>query len=442
MLSHAVSKVCIGITELVGNFLGEVSEIIEGDNPIDQSETTLRRSKRTKISEEDKDNVDETSLDSDYEEEEEYDDEDYESSQDNVSDEEEQDSGADEGRDVEDEELGQEGNPANDDGEKEPDDSEGNEEIEVPLVRRSRRSKVMESGHIEPHKEQIEVPPVLVQMEPSLTRIWNQGTVSINDNAEACPQPIAVIPNKNATSEDVRVDYQGKGLAKSRWPKLKLPETTGTSSNIATSNSWDFSPPDCNIMKFIDSGSQQGEAAVHFIEKGCMADCTEEVPEAKGLPLEQGSATHSWLDDLSSEELDKLLQDAERQRQVRIDESCSRNMNFHDKSVASIEKNIELSLIEDLQDRTPAPSVHEPPSGASISGTVTFELQPKRMYKVPAALRSPYIDYSSKNTFKCSKEICMVYNVVCRACGRSTRSSQSSSPEKYVIFIFHPPYSI
>ncbi|XP_062179455.1 uncharacterized protein LOC133884088 [Phragmites australis] len=115
MLSHTVSKVCIGITELVGNFLGEVSEIIEGDNPMDQSETTLRRSKRTKISEEDKDNVDETSLDSDYEEEEEYDDEDYESSQDNVSDEEEQDSGADEGRDVEDEELGQEGNPANDD---------------------------------------------------------------------------------------------------------------------------------------------------------------------------------------------------------------------------------------------------------------------------------------------------------------------------------------
>ncbi|XP_062188900.1 uncharacterized protein LOC133892212 [Phragmites australis] len=106
MLSHAVSKVCIGITELVGNFLGEVSEIIEGDNPMDQSESTLRRSKRTKISKEDKDNVDETSLDSDYEEEEEYDDEDYESSQDNVSDEVEQDSGADEGRDVEDEELG------------------------------------------------------------------------------------------------------------------------------------------------------------------------------------------------------------------------------------------------------------------------------------------------------------------------------------------------
>ncbi|XP_062198830.1 uncharacterized protein LOC133901491 [Phragmites australis] len=186
-------------------------------------------------------------------------------------------------------------------------------------------------------------------------------------------------------------------------------------------------------MKFIDSGSQQGEAAVHFIEKCCMADCTKEVPEAKGLPLEQGSPTHSWLDDLSSEELDKLLQDAERQRQVRIDESCSRNMNLHDKSVASIQKNIEVSLIEDLQDRTPAPSVHEPPSGASISDTATFELQPKRMYKVPAALRSPYIDYNSKNTFNCSKEICMVYNVVCRASGRSTRSSQSSSPENLII---------
>jgi len=66
---------------------------------------------------------------------------------------------------------------------------------------------------------------------------------------------------------------------------------------------------------------------------------------------------------------------------------------------------------------------------ANSSITPEHKLAPRRAFKMAAALQSPYVEIAPRiMSFKCSKEVCKVYDAVCKFTGMATRSRSS----KYV----------
>ena len=83
----------------------------------------------------------------------------------------------------------------------------------------------------------------------------------------------------------------------------------------------------------------------------------------------------------------------------------------------------------------PTPQARGIPTGASLEGdssiTPEYTLAPRRAFKTAAALQSPYVEIAPRRmSFKCSKEICKVYDAVCKFTGMATRSRSI----KYVNF--------
>jgi hypothetical protein len=90
---------------------------------------------------------------------------------------------------------------------------------------------------------------------------------------------------------------------------------------------------------------------------------------------------------------------------------------------------LEDDAIKEIESRKRKALAEEPSSG-KLSVTPAYQPPPKRALKRPAILRSPYVDYTSKLDFKCSKDVCGVYDAVC-AHARSTRSQ----PTEYVFML-------
>ena len=81
----------------------------------------------------------------------------------------------------------------------------------------------------------------------------------------------------------------------------------------------------------------------------------------------------------------------------------------------------------------PTPQAREISIGASLEAdssiTPEHTLAPRRAFKTAAAMQSPYVEIAPRiMSFKCSKEVCKVYDVVCKFTGMATRSRSS----KYV----------
>ena len=81
----------------------------------------------------------------------------------------------------------------------------------------------------------------------------------------------------------------------------------------------------------------------------------------------------------------------------------------------------------------PTPQAKGISIGASLEAdssiTPEHKLAPRRAFKMAAALQSPYVEIAPRiMSFKCSKEVCKVYDVVCKFTGMATRSRSS----KYV----------
>jgi hypothetical protein len=93
-------------------------------------------------------------------------------------------------------------------------------------------------------------------------------------------------------------------------------------------------------------------------------------------------------------------------------------------------KKMEDDAIKEVASRKRKALVEEPSSG-KFSVTPAYQPPPKRALKRSASLRSPYVDYTSKLDFKCSKDVYDVYDAVC-AHARSTRGSQ---PTEYVFML-------
>jgi hypothetical protein len=79
----------------------------------------------------------------------------------------------------------------------------------------------------------------------------------------------------------------------------------------------------------------------------------------------------------------------------------------------------------------PTPQAKGISIGASLEAdssiTPEHTLAPRRAFKTAAAMQSPYVEIAPRiMSFKCSKEVCKVYDTVCKFTGMATRSRAAS----------------
>jgi hypothetical protein len=132
---------------------------------------------------------------------------------------------------------------------------------------------------------------------------------------------------------------------------------------------------------------------------------------------------------IPEEMLQKMEEDARRHiEEKNVANLLPAGITYKQDEAAATMQSIAVVQTDEIAEKTLAAINLEPSTAPSTSGTAA----PRRLLKIPATMRSPFIDYDNKNNFKCSKVVCMVYNMVCRAIGRTTRSSQSSNETEYV----------
>lgn len=143
----------------------------------------------------------------------------------------------------------------------------------------------------------------------------------------------------------------------------------------------DFTPPDINIMKFVDSQGGPSNSA----------SATSTTPiEVQTTSIPAGSQFS--LSNIPEEELAKLENDA---------------------LIEFEKKKVKPAVVFQASDPVPPPSTSKDPASGNSSVTPAYEPHPRRIQKRPAALQSPYIDFVTKRTFHCSKDVCDLYAAVC-----------------------------
>ncbi|RLN25608.1 hypothetical protein C2845_PM07G17890 [Panicum miliaceum] len=84
------------------------------------------------------------------------------------------------------------------------------------------------------------------------------------------------------------------------------------------------------------------------------------------------------------------------------------------------------------------PSIEAPCKQQGDSSiTPEYAPPPRRSFKLAAALQSRYVEIAPRKvSFKCSKEVCMVYDAVCTSIRRSTRAKSRDAPIINYLFNF------
>ncbi|TVT99417.1 hypothetical protein EJB05_55238, partial [Eragrostis curvula] len=530
-LCEIVSNACAGITEVVGNFVGQVSELFEDNEHPERghaaaeraqaaSETEhVRRSARAKgkkdyAEEDDSECIED---DEEFQEDEEDDEDEYSENEDDGGEEDdEEEESTDNEDDLEDEEDGAaECNPqqGNDEVMGQPDISKDipstsqdtshkhkqrfvtiqgeddfEEENEVPLVRNSSM-----------HKSVRPEAPVIVQ--PKEVVVLD----SKNDRNEDNPQAIGAIPFQQGTKR-VGSPILNTRERQCRWKRLRLAEPpvinlvspecvvqqhqTSTSvgehiegaargsnkscdtlfkaantikqmeipdvlqpvdqtsplksnsvdgitdvlqaENVNKPNSWDFEPPDCDLIKYLESTPPENiiPPDVRNPRTHGARICAPNLAAAQLDSLDQRPSQQyedSLFDAMSEEELMALEQEARRKCERKV--LMNKQGAFHE-AAPPLET---PSKTQTLQQTLGCLSINAS-SAPSTSITPAFQPAPRRPLKLPAVMRSPYVDYNTKPNFKCSTIINKVYDAVIASSPstsrRTTRSSQNSEEEE------------
>ncbi|CAL4980346.1 unnamed protein product [Urochloa decumbens] len=425
-LCQAVSNVMCGVTQLLTTFLHEVGAF-SAENE-DTDEPSLRRSKRKRTTEPEEAELvsDDEAEDSDYEESDfvgvdSTDESDYEDDGDGHSmdaeDTNNMNTTAETGEDV--------GNT--------PDRAHGHtyssnpqheqtDELDgVPLISRLRAMQEAENQ-----------------------RLREQSAA--HHDAVCEPIPLQVEP---PTMEDMVPPASKPVIRKERFGgRLKLPVTTGTnfdaakdklgegcSHNISTeipvakSDSLDFTPPDFDIMKSINE------------HEPTQPQEQQSTPQPEKQPGHQGLEPGSVF---SLDQIDAgLLQLIEEDAIQRIQERKARSAQLERPPAGDIlgdheapQASTDIATAAVGTATTPA-SMRPEPASVNSSVTPAYQPAPRRRLRKAAVLQSPYVDFTAAKSFRCSKEVCDVYNAVLASQRSSTRSSQeaSTSSNKDVIII-------
>jgi hypothetical protein len=192
---------------------------------------------------------------------------------------------------------------------------------------------------------------------------------------------------------------------------------------IARSNSLDFTPPDFNLLKFIDE-SPENVSQSENKEKEKQLD--------QSWQTEPGSA--STFDGFDEELWLKVEQDA-----LKKFEMVKKGPHVISDAPISQFKEVKgqgsMGAVASTQPTKAAISVTPlapptvSPSAANSSASPTYQPAPRRRLHKAAALQSPYVDFTSKRSFKCSKVVCEAYNAVLSCNGRPTRSRSTPNKE-------------
>ncbi|CAL5010773.1 unnamed protein product [Urochloa decumbens] len=442
-LSQAVIKVISGVTQLLGTFVHEVGAIGIGQNE-ETSVPSLRRSKRKRTTEHEEPELvhEDIAEDSDYEEEPEFVDEetteesDYEDEGDA-----EYEGDAYHTSNIDPipeggEEAGNGAHGTIPDGQRSASNLEHDqtdEEEHMPLI--SRLRAIQQVAHHKGPDEQEHNQRSREQAAAHHDVICELVALEVMP-----PTQVGTVP---PASKPVTI--------KERKLRLKLPTATGTSfdatkdnksgegcshkmsnaSPISRSNSLDFTPPDFDIMKSIDE--QEPTTSGWQLS-------TPQLDNHSGLQGNDPSSSCS-LDQIECEFWQKVEEDAIEQVKKRkissaqLEGATTVDIKGHEDAV-QIRTDVAATVVGTTI--TPV-SVRKEPGSVNSSVTPAYQPAPRRQPRKGAALQSPYVGITAVNSFRCSKDVCDVYNAVLASQGPTTRSSPKSKKEVIIInyYDFH-----
>ncbi|KAJ1274511.1 hypothetical protein BS78_05G067700 [Paspalum vaginatum] len=284
---------------------------------------------------------------------------------------------------------------------------------------------------------------------------------------------MAVPPDKDNPPVTGNNSLQDKGKdVIARRVKLKLPRGDGKDGTHAVNDMTmgkqdvqdisssrqrdrpiDFTPPEINLMKFVECDDEQnpsraqddtnGKQEKTFLHDEPVSSNSYDQIDEEILKAIEDNAIHV-MKLKESKEGDAQASSSKRNNNtiMELDESkegdaqassSKRNNSTVMELEESKEGNAQASRSKRYNSTVAEPSelAATDPSSVNLSVTPAYR-PPNNMLKKPTVLRSPFID-TTANHFKCNKLVCDVYNAICDSGGRSTRSTSSSKTVEYAI---------
>jgi hypothetical protein len=476
-ISDAVGKLLCGMTLLLGSFVKEVGEAQM--HAQDTNGPSLRRSKRQRPiqieePEDEEDSEHEQELD---EEEDEWEDIDTEEDEDDEGEED----GQSDGEDGEEEE-----NEVEEERTKKRSYSDAQTNNPNPKRHRSMNSDtIREARHPTSEGKDDGLPGGHSVMHTT------DGDSKDDDEADHMPL-IKRLRMLNEVIEPVPLESIPPPLAKDRRSRLKLPETSTVHANdpqfssksvsdcshkrsmsavdackretqevpIARSNHLDFTPPEINLMKFIDEQDPtppEGEPSKPMPPVG---QTPYQTPAARQLSTQNPPPSNAFwlnepgsvwcLDELTEEDFLEIEENAIQQLKMKkAQDTEAQASELNSSHTGPILRSSEQS-VQILNDKGATPvdaaavaAKGKEPLSANSSVTPAFKPAPTRRLRKAAALKSPYDVNATKKQFHCSKEVCQLYDSILQTHAHPDRSRDLKS-EEYVLFSFplspHRPY--
>jgi hypothetical protein len=183
---------------------------------------------------------------------------------------------------------------------------------------------------------------------------------------------------------------------------------------IARSNSMDFTPPEINIMKWVEEEEKPPSA-----EQISKTDHTTE-------------PGYDYWDGFDEDALREIEENALKQfelkkSQVNQDAAATSSQGNPEVGSKEVEK---LTPPADVEPRT---TTDVEPSSVNSSVAPAFHPAPRRVVRKTRALKSPYTDAAPRKGFKCSKEVRHVYDMILKTHLHPPRNRDLTSKEYMLI---------
>jgi hypothetical protein len=184
---------------------------------------------------------------------------------------------------------------------------------------------------------------------------------------------------------------------------------------IARRNSMDFTPPEINIMKWVEEE-----------EKSPAAEKISKTDHMK----EPGS---DYWDGFDEDALREIEENALKQFQLKKSQasqdaaaiSRQGNPEVGSKEVEKLTPPAEITVGE----TTTRTTTDVEPSSVNSSVAPTFHLAPRRVVRKTRVLKSPYTDVAPRKGFKCSNEVRHVYDMILKTHLHPPRNRDLTSKE-------------
>jgi hypothetical protein len=184
---------------------------------------------------------------------------------------------------------------------------------------------------------------------------------------------------------------------------------------IPRSNSMDFTPPEINIMKWVEEE-----------EKSPAAEQISKTDHMKEL----GSDYSDDFDEDALREIEKnaLKQFQLKKSQARQDAAATSSQKIPEVGSKEVEKLTPPAEIT-VGETTTRTTTDAEPSSVNSSVAPAFHLAPGRVVRKTRVLKSQYTDIAPRKGFKCSNEVCHVYDMILKTHLHSPRNKDLTSKE-------------